>query len=176
MVGRKTITRTRTGTHSPCIQSGSTLFPSQAALDHRCAGGTIERKPAQDAPHKLQRSISQRREASLRRLLVKCRLSAGRYRAWSMRGSTEGRFISPQKCLIVPPFRAQSYCVALLQFGRRGTVEHIAPGTIQQFERVGFDRERSALARQLGDLVDPGEYLLQLRVPAGPHLIDIQQL
>jgi hypothetical protein len=53
------------------------LFPSQAAFDHRCAGGTIERKPAQDAPHKLQRSISQRREASLRRLLVKCRLSAG---------------------------------------------------------------------------------------------------
>ena len=43
---------------------------------------------------------------------------------------------------------------ALLQPGRRGTVEHIALGTIQQFERVGFDRERSALTRQLGDLFD----------------------
>ena len=34
---------------------------------------------------------------------------------------------------------------ALLQLGRRGTVEHVAPGAIKQFERIGFDRERSAL-------------------------------
>src|SRR5580693_5745150 len=65
---------------------------------------------------------------------------------------------------------------ALFQLRWRGTIEHVAPGAIQQFERVGFDRERPALARQLGDLLDPGEYLLQLGMPAGPYLVDIQQL
>src|ERR1035441_4499482 len=67
-------------------------------------------------------------------------------------------------------------CRTLLQLGRRGTVEHVGLGAIKQFERVGFDRERSALALQLGDLFDPREYLLQLRLPAGPHLVDIQEL
>jgi hypothetical protein len=32
-LGRKFETRTRTGTHTPCIQTSSTLFPFQAAFD-----------------------------------------------------------------------------------------------------------------------------------------------
>src|SRR3984885_13661238 len=81
-------------------------------------------------------------------------------------------FAAPEMPDCAVPARA----TPLLQLGRRGTVERIALGAIQQFERVGLDRERSALARQFGDLLDPRKYLLQLRVPAGPHLVDVQQL
>src|ERR1700677_4245209 len=144
MVGRKTITRTRTGTHPPCIQSGSTLFPSQPAFEY-------PNTPARQAPLWFQRNIWQRREAPLRRLLVKCGLSAGISGArpnGSFRGSPD--FAAPE----IPDCAAPAHPTPpppLLQFGRRGTVERIAPGALQQFERVGFDRERSALARQFGD-------------------------
>src|SRR6266850_4112363 len=51
----------------------------------------------------------------------------------------------------------------LLQFRRRGTVEHLAPGAVEQIERVGFDRQRSALARELRHPLDPREHVLQIR-------------
>jgi hypothetical protein len=43
-VGREIITRTDTGTHTPCIQTGSTLFPFQAAFEILLNGGSFERK------------------------------------------------------------------------------------------------------------------------------------
>src|ERR1019366_7662319 len=130
MVGRKTITRTRTGTHSPCIQSGSTLFPSQAAFDHWCVGSTIEHKPAHDAPLKFQRNILQRHEASLRRLLVKCRLSAGRSAVWLIR-SRLGTKPPPQKYLIVPTLRVLNRAAPYSSSGggERSSTSPLAPSS-----------------------------------------------
>ncbi len=82
---REIKTRTRTGTHPPCIQTGPTLFPFQAALDDVRSSGTFERWPARDDQRKFPQSISQRCGASLRRLLVKCGLSEGGCWAWVMR-------------------------------------------------------------------------------------------
>lgn len=64
LVCRELTGRTRTITHSPYIQTRSTWFLFAAAPDRKFRG-----------------SISQRRGASLRRLLVKCRLSTGRSKA-----------------------------------------------------------------------------------------------
>src|SRR3954469_10528124 len=63
-----------------------------------------------------------------------------------------------------------------LQFRRRGTVEHSALRILEQIERVGFDRERAALACELRDLFDPREHLLQVRPAAGSRLVDMKQL
>jgi hypothetical protein len=61
--------RTGTDTHSPCARNSSTSFLCDAAIENsRC-------------------SISQRRGASLRRLLVKCGLNAGRYEAREIEGN-----------------------------------------------------------------------------------------
>lgn len=44
---------------------------------------------------------------------------------------------------------------SLLQLRRRRAIKYIAPGTFEQIKRVGFDRERPTLARQLRDPLDP---------------------
>src|SRR5215208_6815737 len=130
----------------------------------RLASTQVPRCSSLEAPHRYFRSISQRRGASLRRLLVKCGLSAGR--CWA----------AP-----LPPCAALRRACGYgrtpsLQFRRRGTVEHSALWVFEQIERVGFHREQAALACELRDLFDPREHLLQVRPAAGPRLVDIKQL
>src|SRR5271170_5695037 len=103
------VTRNCTRTHTPCIQNGSILFPFQAAFERLNANLREMSRGAR----KLRLSVSQRHGASLRRLLVKCGLSAGGCWAWLTRFKrvptssqmvvvdSAYRFISmPQKWLI----------------------------------------------------------------------------
>ena len=141
--------RTGTRTHLRVAQNSSTLSP----LDAACRTNS-------------RRSISQRRGASLRRLLVKCGLSAGGSEAWHNRGSMR------EKASIAAIFTAvarlsrvdqESRCDAtfqrqratglwghdqriaarypsLLQFRRRRAVEHVALRPLQHIERIGLDQ------------------------------------
>ena len=58
----------------------------------------------------------------------------------------------------------------LRQFRRRGAIEYAAFGAFEQIERVGFDCERPALARQFGYSFHPRKSFFQMRAAAGPRL------
>ena len=83
------------------------------------------------------------------------------------KSSGEGKMdcrVKPGKSAEAPP---------LLKFRRRRAVEDVPFGAVKQIERIGFDDERSALARELRDALDPRERCLQLGISVGPHLVDI---
>src|ERR1700682_1447376 len=61
----------------------------------------------------------------------------------------------------------------LFQFRRRRAIEHIPLRPLQHVARIGFDGERAALARDLGDLLDAAEHVLQ--GIAGPDLVNVEQ-
>ena len=63
----------------------------------------------------------------------------------------------------------------LLQFRRRRAVEHVALGAVDKIEAVGFNRQRPALARQFGDLLDTCEGLIEEGCRQA-QLIDIKQM
>src|SRR5216683_292783 len=99
--------------------------------------------------------------------------------AWVPRGQTHWYWYSfalrPDKFHFVPLDAALSRSMttscttrplvspALLQFRRRGAVEHLTLGTFEQIERVGFDRERTPLALEFRDPLDPRKRLGQIR-------------
>src|SRR6266702_7413359 len=72
------------------------------------------------------------------------------------------------------PARRPMLATPLLQLRRRGAIEHVAFVDIEYIERVGLDRQRSALALDLGDFLDDRELVRQGRRIAGPDLVDVQ--